>query len=59
MGNKKYYLGIKFIIKGQGDEYQRIKEIKKGNSSLIVPINYPKPYNVDDPFKNKDILLNN
>ena len=50
-------IGIKFIIKGQGDEYQRIKEIKEGNSSLIVPINYPKPYNVDDPFKNKDILL--
>ena len=50
-------IGIKFIIKGQGDEYQRIKEIKKGNSSLIIPINYPKPYNVDDPFKNKDILL--
>ena len=44
-------IGIKFIIKGQGDEYQRIKEIKEGNSSLIIPINYPKPYNVDDPFK--------
>ncbi|MAS39533.1 MAG: amidohydrolase [Flammeovirgaceae bacterium] len=50
-------IGTKFIIKGEGDEYQRIKEIKDGNSSLIVPINYPNPYNVDDPFKNKDILL--
>ena len=50
-------VGVKFLIKGKGDEYQRINEIKEGNSNLIVPINYPKPYNVDDPFKNKDILL--
>ena len=50
-------LGIKFLIKGGGDEYQRVNEIKQGNSDLIIPINYPKPFNVDDPFKNKDILL--
>ena len=50
-------IGTKFIIKGEGDEYQRIREIKEGNSNLIIPINYPKPYNIDDPFKNKDILL--
>jgi len=48
---------VKFLIKGQGDEYQRINEIKEGNSNLIIPINYPKPFNVDDPFKNEDILL--
>ena len=48
---------VKFLIKGQGDEYQRIHEIKEGNSNLIIPINYPKPFNVDDPFKNEDILL--
>ncbi len=50
-------IGVKFLIKGQGDEYQRINEIKEGNSNLIIPINYPKPFNVDDPFKNEDILL--
>ncbi len=50
-------LDINFIIKGNGDEYQRINEIKKGNSSLIVPINYPKPFNVDDPFNNNNISL--
>ena len=36
-------VGVKFLIKGQGDEYQRINEIKEGNSNLIIPINYPKP----------------
>jgi len=50
-------LDINFIIKGNGDEYQRINEIKKGNSSLIVPVNYPKPFNVDDPFNNNNISL--
>ncbi len=50
-------VGVKFLIKGQGDEYQRINEIKEGNSNFIIPINYPKPFNVDDPFKNEDILL--
>ena len=50
-------MGIKFLIKGQGDEYQRINEIKRGGSKLIIPINYPKPFNVDDPFKNNNISL--
>ena len=46
-----------FIIKGTGDEYQRINEIKKNKSKLIVPINFPKAYNVDDPFKNNNLSL--
>ena len=50
-------IGIKFLIKGKGDEYQRINEIKQGISNLIIPINYPKPFNVDDPFKNNNISL--
>ena len=46
-----------FIIKGTGDEYQRLNEIKKNKSKLIVPINFPKAYNVDDPFKNSNLSL--
>ena len=46
-----------FIIKGTGDEYQRLNEIKKNKSKLIVPINFPKAYNVDDPFKNNNLSL--
>ena len=41
--------GIKFIVKGAGDEYQRLDEIKSTGDALIVPINFPKPYNVTDP----------
>ncbi len=41
--------GIKFIIKGTGDEYKRLDEIKATGDALIIPINFPKPYNVNDP----------
>ena len=50
-------LNINFIIKGNGDEYQRINEIKKGLSELIVPINFPSSFNVDDPFNNNNLSL--
>jgi imidazolonepropionase-like amidohydrolase len=39
-----------FIVKGDGDEYQRLNEIKESNTSLIIPINFPKPYEVEDVF---------
>lgn len=42
--------GSNYIIKGAGDEYQRAKEIKNTKSKLIIPINFPKPYEVEDPF---------
>ncbi|GDX52416.1 periplasmic amidohydrolase [Bacteroidota bacterium] len=41
--------GLKFIIKGGGDEYKGLDEIKATGDALIVPINFPKPYNVNDP----------
>ncbi|MDL5047099.1 amidohydrolase family protein [Oscillatoria amoena NRMC-F 0135] len=42
--------GMQYIIRGSGDEYKRIKEIKATNASLIVPVNYPEAYEVEDPF---------
>lgn len=42
--------GYQFIFKGTGDEYQRIDEIKSTNGSLIVPLNFPAAYDVEDPF---------
>ena len=50
-------MNFNFIIKGTGDEYQRLSEIKENNLKLIVPINFPKTYNVDDPFKNNNLSL--
>lgn len=38
-----------FIIKGTGDEYMRIEEIKATGASFIIPLNFPKAYEVEDP----------
>jgi imidazolonepropionase-like amidohydrolase len=42
--------GKQYIIRGGGDEYQRIAEVKATNASLIIPINFPEAYDVEDPF---------
>lgn len=42
--------GIQYIFKSVGNEYQRAAEIKATNGKLIVPLNFPKPYDVEDPF---------
>jgi imidazolonepropionase-like amidohydrolase len=49
--------GIQYIIKGTGDEYQRINEIKATNAALIIPINYPDAYDVSDPLDAKLVSL--
>ena len=42
--------GVKYLIKTNGDEYQRITEIKQLGMPLIVPINFPKAYKVTNAF---------
>ncbi len=49
--------GVKYIIKGGGDEYQRLNEIKASGHSLIIPINYPKAYDLTDPFDAQHVEL--
>ena len=39
-----------YIFKGKGDEYQRVEEIKATEGKLIVPLNFPKAYDVEDPY---------
>lgn len=41
---------FQYIIKGSGDEYQRLEEIKQTNAPLIIPVNYPKLFDVEDPL---------
>lgn len=42
--------GVQFVILGGGDEYQHINAIKKTNAKLILPLNFPKAYDVSDPY---------
>jgi imidazolonepropionase-like amidohydrolase len=43
--------GVQYIIKSNGDEYQRIDEIKKSNAKIITSLNFPKAFDVEDPYK--------
>jgi len=46
-----------YIIKTNGDEYQMLKEVKATNAPLIVSVNYPDAYNVEDPFDARRVPL--
>ena len=41
---------INYIIKGAGDEYQAVDDIKKAGNRLIIPLNYPEAPDVKDPY---------
>ena len=42
--------GIQYVILGGGNEYERINEIKATNAAYILPINFPKAYDVENTF---------
>jgi len=48
---------IPFIATAGGDEYKRINQIKESNIALIVPLKFPKPYDVADPFDAEYVSL--
>jgi imidazolonepropionase-like amidohydrolase len=48
---------VKYIVKGAGNEYQRISEIRNTGLKFILPVNYPEPYDVEDPYEAERITL--
>ncbi len=42
---------VQYIIKGGGDEYKRVEEIKATNAALIVPLAFPKPFDITGPYE--------
>lgn len=49
--------GKQYIIRGMGDEYQRIEELKATKAPLIIPVSYPDAYDVDDPYDAHTVAL--
>ncbi|TDH25209.1 amidohydrolase [Segetibacter sp. 3557_3] len=41
--------GVQYIIKGGGNEYQRIKEIAGTRATYILGLNFPQTQDVEDP----------
>ena len=48
---------IQYVINCKTDAYQRIEEVKKTGASFVLSINFPKPYDVDDPFEADNVSL--
>ncbi|TPE44201.1 amidohydrolase family protein [Pontibacter mangrovi] len=42
--------GKQYIMKGAGDEYQMLPQIKATNAPIILSLDFPEAYNVEDPF---------
>ncbi|SMC68700.1 amidohydrolase family protein [Pedobacter africanus] len=49
--------GRQFIIKSNGDEYQRVAAVKATGAGLIIPVNFIKAYDVEDTIETRDISL--
>lgn len=49
--------GATYVLKGNGDEYQRLTELKATGSSLILPVNFPAAYDVEDPYDALSVTL--
>lgn len=39
-----------YIITGSGSEYQNLEDIKATNAVFLLPLNFPKPYDIEDPL---------
>ncbi|AMR32808.1 amidohydrolase [Mucilaginibacter sp. PAMC 26640] len=47
--------GKQFILKTDGLEYQRIAAVKATGSALIIPLNFPAPYEIEDPLDARNV----
>src|SRR5918993_3308149 len=49
--------GVRYIIKGGSNEYQRIADMKATNAAFILSLNYPQAQDVEDPSDARFVSL--
>lgn len=49
--------GMRFIVRGNGDEYARLVEVEATEQPLILPLTLPEAPDVEDPFDALDVPL--
>jgi len=49
--------GLNYILKGSGNEFERIDEIKNTNAKFIIPVSFPDAYDVSNPYLSNQIEL--
>ncbi|WP_166919561.1 amidohydrolase family protein [Flavobacterium poyangense] len=47
--------GLNYVLKGSGNEFERIQEIKNTNAKFIIPINFPEAYDVSNPYLSNQV----
>ena len=48
---------MNFILKGTGDEYLSLKNLRASEMQFILPLNFPETYDVSDPYDCLDLSL--
>jgi imidazolonepropionase-like amidohydrolase len=49
--------GLRIVVKSSGSEYERLEAVADAGVSLIVPVNFPAPYRIQDPDETLEIPL--
>ncbi|MDP2187548.1 MAG: amidohydrolase family protein [Sphingobacteriaceae bacterium] len=49
--------GLNYVVKGRGDEYQYLDAVKAAKTPLLVPVNFPDAFDVEDPLDARDVSL--
>jgi imidazolonepropionase-like amidohydrolase len=49
--------GAKVILKGSGDEYRRVQEIKATGAPLILPLHFPAAFDISDAITAEQLSL--
>jgi len=49
--------GIQYVILAGGQEYEQIKDIKATGASLVVPLDFPDPFDVSNPYHAQYVSL--
>ncbi|MFD2516840.1 amidohydrolase family protein [Salinimicrobium flavum] len=42
--------GVQYVIVGTGKEFERLDAIKATGATYIVPLNFPEPFDMEDPY---------
>lgn len=41
---------VQYVIVGSGKEFERLDAIKNTKATYVVPLNFPEPFDVEDPY---------
>ena len=50
-------MGVQYIIRGTGKEYQKIESVKATGASMIIPLDFPDAFDVEDPYDAMHVSL--